>query len=338
MKETLKKAINEAVSNFRKEMGDGQFPSLLIEIPREAKFGHFSTNIAFLISKNFKKPPRKIAEEVLNRFNCSIVEKTEIAGPGFINFFINKKTWQELIPEVISKGEKFGSSNLGNNERVQIEFVSANPTGPLHIGHGRGAAVGDVLANSLAYAGFNVEREYYINDVGVQMTNIGRSLKARYLEILGEKGEFPQNGYPGAYVKDLAKELFDEAGDCLKEKGQGSRVKGQGIQATVSDQDNEDIQFFSQFAGERILKWIKKDLEEFRVKFDNWFSEKSLFESGEIKNSIELLKEKGFIFERDGAWWLKTSDFEDEKDRVVIKTDGLTTYLASDIAYHRNKL
>lgn len=292
----------------------------MIEIPKEAMFGHFSTNIAFLISKNLKKPPRKIAEEVLNKFICSIVEKTEIAGPGFINFFINKKTWQKLIPEVISKGEKFGSSNLGNNERIQIEFVSANPTGPLHIGHGRGAAVGDVLANTIAFAGFNVEREYYINDIGIQMANIGRSLKARYLEILGEKGEFPQNGYPGAYVKDIAEEL----------KTQNSKLKVQT--------DDSDIQFFSQFAGEIILSWIKKDLEDFRVRFDKWFSEKSLFESGEVKNSVELLKEKGFIFEKDGAWWLKTSDFEDEKDRVVIKTDGTTTYLASDIAYHKNKL
>ncbi|OGL48299.1 MAG: arginine--tRNA ligase [Candidatus Schekmanbacteria bacterium RIFCSPHIGHO2_02_FULL_38_11] len=319
LKKTLKQAIMEAIEVFKKELGQEEFPPLIIEIPKDAKFGHFSTNIALALSSKLNKPPRKIAEEVLNKFSCPVVEKTEIAGAGFINFFITEKAWQKLIPEVILNGEKFGSSNIGNNERIQIEFVSANPTGPLHIGHGRGAAVGDVLANTLEFAGFNVEREYYINDVGIQMANIGKTLKARYLELLGKETKFPENGYPGAYVREIAEKF----------KIQNSKFK---------IQNDDDLQFFSDFAGEKILGGIKKDLESFRVRFDKWFSEKSLFESGEVKNSIELLKKNGFIFEKEGAWWLKASDFEDEKDRVVIKTDGSTTYLASDIAYHKNKL
>ena len=320
LKKTLKQAIMEAIEVFKKELGQEEFPPLIIEIPKDAKFGHFSTNIALALSSKLNKPPRKIAEEVLNKFSCPVVEKTEIAGAGFINFFITEKAWQKLIPEVILNGEKFGSSNIGNNERIQIEFVSANPTGPLHIGHGRGAAVGDVLANTLEFAGFNVEREYYINDVGIQMANIGKTLKARYLELLGKETKFPENGYPGAYVREIAEKF----------KIQNSKFKIQN--------DDDDLQFFSDFAGKKILGGIKKDLESFRVRFDKWFSEKSLFESGEVKNSIELLKKNGFIFEKEGAWWLKASDFEDEKDRVVIKTDGSTTYLASDIAYHKNKL
>ncbi|OGL41660.1 MAG: arginine--tRNA ligase [Candidatus Schekmanbacteria bacterium GWA2_38_9] len=319
LKKTLKQAIMEAIEVFKEELGQEEFPPLIIEIPKDAKFGHFSTNIALALSSKLNKPPRKIAEEVLNKFSCPVVEKTEIAGAGFINFFITEKAWQKLIPEVILNGEKFGSSNIGNNERIQIEFVSANPTGPLHIGHGRGAAVGDVLANTLEFAGFNVEREYYINDVGIQMANIGKTLKARYLELLGKETKFPENGYPGAYVREIAEKF----------KIQNSKFK---------IQNDDDLQFFSDFAGEKILGGIKKDLESFRVRFDKWFSEKSLFESGEVKNSIELLKKNGFIFEKEGAWWLKASDFEDEKDRVVIKTDGSTTYLASDIAYHKNKL
>ncbi|OGL43390.1 MAG: arginine--tRNA ligase [Candidatus Schekmanbacteria bacterium GWA2_38_11] len=351
LKESLRKAIEEAIKSFKEDFGGEELPSILIETPKEEKFGHFSTNIALLLSSRLAKPPRKIAEEILKKFNCTIVEKAEIAGPGFINFFITQKTWQDLVPEVLAKRERYGSSDLGRGEKIQIEFVSANPTGPLHIGHGRGAAVGDVLANILEFSGFDVHREYYINDVGVQMTTLGKSLKARYLELLGEEVKFPENGYPGGYLKDVAKELYEEVGDSLKDKGQGA--KGKGVAAGLSLREEAekadsreliaeslqegDLEFFIKFACEKLLNLIKKDLEDFRVRFDAWFSEVTLFESGEIKNSIELLKSKGIIYEKDGAWWLRSSGSGDEKDRVVIKTDGATTYLASDIAYHKNK-
>jgi len=334
LKETLRKAISEAIKGFKEEIKDDSLPPIILETPKDAKFGHFSANIALLLSAKLNKPPRKIAEEILKIFFCPIVEKVEIAGPGFINFFIKAEAWQYFIPEVISAGERYGSSNLGKGERIQIEFVSANPTGPLHIGHGRGAAVGDTLANILEFSGFIVEREYYINDVGIQMTNLGRSLKARYLHLLGKEVKFPENGYPGEYLKEIAKELYEEVG---RQKADVAADFGLRDEARIQENE-EDLNFFIKFAGEKLLNRIKKDLEDFRVRFDTWFSEASLFDRGEVKDSVELLKEKNFIFEKDGAWWLRTSDFEDEKDRVVIKTDGTTTYLASDIAYHKNKL
>ncbi len=308
-------------------------PPIIVERSRDEKFGDFSTNIAMTIASIERKKPRLIADIIVENihnslksedeilsFPSSYIDKIEIAGPGFINFFMSRRFWLDSLKIVEDQGSEYGSSSLGNNRRIQIEFVSANPTGPLHIGHGRGAAVGDILANIMKKAGYIVEKEYYINDVGTQMTILGKSTLIRYQQLLGRDIPFPEDGYKGDYINDIAKDIIAKKGEYFMDQPEG-----------VS------LPFFTEFASKIILDGIKKDLEDFGVKFDNWFSEKGLYDIGEVDEVIGRLKEKGLAYEKDNAVWLRSSMFGDEKDRVLIRGNGQHTYFASDIAYHWDK-
>ena len=315
----IKKAIKECQQNGA--IKTEELPDIIIEKPKRDDFGDFATNIAMLLSSKEGKQPRQIAELLAKEIRQSEnIKKVDVAGPGFINIFMGDNYWLNLLKEIYHLKGKYGASDIGAGKKVQVEFVSANPTGPLHIGHGRGAAVGDTLANILKAAGFEVTKEYYINDVGKQVEILGRSLYLRYLELLGKKVEFPDDHYKGAYIKDIARDIVTKFGNKY-------------------DKTNEDsLPFFTNFAAESIMKLIKKDLADFGIEFDNWYSEKSLFDKGLVLQTIDELKKREIIYEKDGATWFRTSDFGDDKDRVLIKADGEKTYFASDIAYHREKI
>ncbi|MGQ9796611.1 arginine--tRNA ligase [Desulfosoma sp.] len=293
-----------------------------LEIPKIPEHGDYATNAAMALTRVLRKNPRTIAHDLVERMEGreDLVVRTEIAGPGFINFFIRSEAWSGILQAVHEAKEAFGRQNFGQGIRVQVEFVSANPTGPLHIGHGRGAAVGDVLANILKTCGYTVEKEYYINDTGKQMDTLGRSLYLRYLESLGKPVDFPEDHYKGDYIKDLAREMLERFGDRY---------------ALVPQE--KALPFFSQYAGERILQGIREDLEAFGVVHDVWFSERALHENGALQRTIEALERSGMIYEQDGAKWFRSTAYGDEKDRVVVRANGITTYFAADLAYHKNK-
>ncbi len=296
--------------------------SMELSAPRAAQHGDYATNVAMTLTRVLKRNPRQIAEQIVARFEDphGIIEKMEIAGPGFINFFVKPRAWVGILHEILSDPLHYGRQNLGLGRRVQVEFVSANPTGPLHIGHGRGAATGDVLASLLSACGYRVDREYYINDAGNQMNTLGASLYYRYQELFDESMEFPQGHYQGEYMKDLAREFFEEFGE---------RYRKVPLE--------EVLPAFSRYTGERILKGIQEDLNAFGIRFDNWFSEQGLHDAGVIEKTLEELREKGYIYEHEGATWFRSTDFGDEKDRVVIRANGISTYFAADLAYHKNK-
>lgn len=306
----------------KQKLTSGNFPSVAIEEPKISAHGDFSTNFAMVMASSQKMSPRKIAEAIICEIEDTggIIVKNEIAGPGFINFFINPYAWHSVLHKIYEKDEKFGSCDIGKNIKVQVEFVSANPTGPLHVGHGRGAAVGDSTANILSFCGYDVQREYYINDSGRQINTLGRSVYLRYIELHEEKVNFPQDCYQGDYIRDIALKIKNEK------------------QINLLDEPEEKaVMFCARFAAADILAGIKNDLELFGVKFDNWYSEQSLFDSGKVISVIEAFKNKNIIYEKDGAFWFKTSEYGDEKDRVTTRNNGLTTYFASDIAYHMDK-
>jgi arginyl-tRNA synthetase len=273
-----------------------------------------------LWAKSAKKAPRVLAEMILKNLEDpdGILARKEIAGPGFLNFAFSRKFYYARLRE-LAAGEQ-PSLALERNRRVQIEFASVNPTGPLHVGHGRVAVIGDVLARLHEAAGFAVEREYYVNDAGKQMDNLALSLNARYRELFGEKVEFPENGYPGDYVKEIAAEIKQRDGDRF-----------------ITNADAGALDFFRDYGGRALLNTIQNQLREFGIYFDSFFSERALRERSEVARAIELLRERGLLFSQDGAEWFRSSAFGDDKDRAVIKSDGELTYLASDIAYHRNK-
>lgn len=321
VKDTLREEIKQAVvkAGFLKEE---EVPSIILETPKEKAHGDFATNIAMQLTKALKKAPRLIAEELVNHIDPkrASIEKVEIAGPGFINFFIDKRFLLDIVPTVLKAGDDYGKTDVGKGKKVQVEFVSANPTGNLHLGHARGAAVGDSLCNILEKAGFDVEREYYINDAGNQIDNLTLSIEARYFEALGLESEMPEDGYYGEDIIEIAKELVDEYGDRF-----------------VHEDENERRAFLREYGLKKELERIKDDLERFRVRFDRWYSETSLYETGKVEETLQLLKEKGMTYEKDGATWFRSSDYGDDKDRVLIKNDGSYTYLTPDIAYHREK-
>lgn len=297
-------------------LSTAEIPAIVLEKPKKEEFGDFSSNIAMLLAPLEKKKPREIAQAIAERIAADPqVEKCEVAGPGFINIFLKRNFWLKALLDIAGKGERFGQGNIGGGKKVQVEFVSANPTGPLHIGHGRGAAVGDALSRILRSAGFAVTREYYINDAGRQVYTLGESIRLRVEELKGKTIEFPPDHYKGEYVKDIAREYIDKYG----EGGEGAPG-------------------YQEFGTSAMLERIKKDLEDFRVGFDVWFSEKSLDEAGKVAETIKDLKDKGHIYEADGAVWFRTTEFGDDKDRVLVKADGERTYFASDIAYHRDKI
>jgi len=290
--------------------------SVILERPKREKFGDFSTNLAMLLTKGEGRAPREVAEDLIKGISASeLVEKCEVAGPGFINIFLKRDYWLSTLAEILKKGEAYGDITAGGGKPVQVEFVSANPTGPLHIGHGRGAAVGDALANILKAAGYDVTKEYYINDAGRQVSNLGESVGLRLKELRGEAVEFGDNHYKGDYIIEIAKEY---------ERAHGRE------EATTED--------YKDFAIKAMLGRIEADLADFGIVFDRWFSEKSLDKEGEVDNTIKELTEKGLVFDKDGAKWMRTTDFGDDKDRVLIKADGERTYFASDVAYHRDKI
>ncbi len=324
MKERIKTIIAQVFDACRSEgMFTGELPDFVVESPRSREHGDLAVNVAMMLAKSEKKPPREIAQSLVARLQgCDpVIEKLEIAGPGFINFYLRQDAWHEVLKDIEDQGSRFGSCRVGKGRRVMVEFVSANPTGPLHIGHGRGAALGDALARVLAFAGFDVVREYYINDIGNQMQNLGRSLYLRYQQLLKKDVEFPEEGlYRGAYMLDIARDLI------LK---QANKI--------LDMPEDEAVGLCTQFAASTILQGIEDDLELFGVKFDSWFSEKTLFDSGDVPATLEQMKVKGLAYESEGALWFKATDFGDEKDRVMVRADGRTTYFASDIAYHKNK-
>ncbi|MRR07285.1 MAG: arginine--tRNA ligase [Deltaproteobacteria bacterium] len=303
-------------------LSSGIVPEIVIEVPTHAEHGDFATNVAMQLAKPEKKAPRQIAEILINTLknNSELFEKVEIAGPGFINFFINKSLWRESLKSIVSAGDDYGKGTAGKGKKVQVEFVSANPTGPLHIGHGRGAATGDAVASILTAAGFEVEREYYINDAGNQMDTLGKSVYLRYCELLGKPAEFPEKCYQGDYIKDIARDLITKFGSRYLEAS-----------------EDESIPVFAKLGGDIILQGIKQDLEDFGVVHNTWFSEQTLFDSGKVDEAISQMHQNGFIYEKEGALWFRTTDFGDDKDRVVVRSNGVTTYFASDIAYHKEK-
>lgn len=300
-----------------------QIPDVILEIPKEKTHGDYSTNMAMQLARVAKKAPRMIAEALVANFDRSqaSIEKIELAGPGFINFYMNNSYLTDLIPTVLKAADKYGETTVGGGQKLQVEFVSANPTGDLHLGHARGAAVGDSLCNILAKAGYDVSREYYINDAGNQINNLALSVEARYFQALGLEKEMPEDGYHGADIIGIGKTLAEEFGDKY-----------------VGVPDAERFEFFREYGLNYEMAKLKKDLADFRVDFDVWYSETSLYKNGKIDEALKALRASGYVYEEDGATWLRSTDFGDDKDRVLIKQDGSYTYLTPDIAYHKDKL
>lgn len=298
----------------------GELPEVLLEVPPQKEFGDFATNFAMQSARSLKCNPRMIAQAVTDNLACAYIEKTEIAGPGFINFYLKQDWMYDMLANIIAAGENYGNLQNDCKEKIQLEYVSANPTGPLHVGHGRGAAVGSALANLMKAAGYDITREYYINDAGNQINNLAASVNARYLEELGQQVEFPENGYHGYDIVETAKRIVRIYGDKFLHMDEAER-----------------LQQFRTIALKEKLAALKEDLEAFNVHFDVWFSEQSLHDADAITKACELLKERGYVYEKDGALWLKATEHGDDKDRVVIRDNGIPTYFAADIAYHQNK-
>lgn len=321
MKETviqgIKAALAAAVSAG--DLPDGEYPDVLLEVPPQKEFGDFATNIAMQSARIAHKSPRMIADILLKHLDAPWLEKAEVAGAGFINFFLKHDIIYDTLCHILEQGKQYGQAPLRAEDTVQVEYVSANPTGPLHVGHGRGAAYGSALVNLLRAAGYNVQSEYYINDAGNQMNNLAASVNARYLELLGKKAEIPENGYHGADIIDTARAIIEQDGDKYLQMDEKDR-----------------LEIFKNRAYEEKLKALKRDLESFNVTFDKWFSERTLHPEA-IKKACETLKGNGNMYEKDGALWLKSTAYGDDKDRVVIRDNGVPTYLAADIAYHKNK-
>ena len=325
MKQTLTEILLQAL-NRAKDNGELKLetqPAITLDTPREKSHGDLATTLALTLAKPESKPPRKIAEIIVASIQDEdgVLAKTEIAGPGFINFTFKQDRWKKTLFEIDSEGPAYGLKNIGKGERVLVEFVSANPTGPLHVGHGRGAAIGDALANLLAAVGYNVSREFYINDAGRQIRLLAQSVYARYQKLFGNNVPFPEDGYHGSYIEEIAQGFI--------------RLHGNKY---LNAPFEECVQQFGDFGKEAMLADIRTDLEAFGVRFDSWFSEAALLKDGSVQRSIDELLESRNCFEQDGALWLRSTAFGDDKDRVVTKKDKSYTYLATDIAYHRNKL
>ncbi|RFB17241.1 arginine--tRNA ligase [Bacillus sp. HNG] len=322
VKERLKEEVKDAVLKAGLATEE-QIPEVVLELPKDKAHGDYATNMAMQLARVAKKAPRMIAEDIVANFDKSkaSIEKIEIAGPGFINFYMNNSYLTDLIPTILTAGEAYGETSVGNKQKVQVEFVSANPTGDLHLGHARGAAVGDSLSNILQKAGYDVSREYYINDAGNQINNLAKSVEARYMQALGKDAEMPEDGYHGQDIVGIGKRLAEEFGDKY-----------------VHMDEKERFDFFREYGLKYEMEKLQKDLEEYRVRFDVWYSETSLYHNGKIDRALNALREAGHIYEEDGATWFRSTTFGDDKDRVLIKNDGSYTYLTPDIAYHQDKL
>jgi arginyl-tRNA synthetase len=316
----IEKAVNSCVE--KKMLTAVNLPYIEVEVPANADHGDYASNVAMILAAQAKQNPRKIAQLIQENLSDpgNIIDRTQIAGPGFLNFFIKKNIWQQTLKTIEENKENFGQSSIGNGKKVQVEFVSANPTGPLHIGHARGAVVGDVITNLLTAVGYAVDKEYYINDAGNQMNNLGKSVLLRYRELLCEKIEFPETCYRGDYIKDIAADVISKEGNVY-----------------LTADEGKTISYLTGIAGQSILEEIKNDLKDFGVTFDHYFSEKDLYKDNGVANLLESLRSKNFVYSDGETLWFKTTDFGDEKDRVVIRKNGEPTYFAADIAYHQNK-
>ena len=356
MKKKLEELILQAIESLKAEgvLDIETIPQITIDRTRDASHGDFASNLALLLAKPAKSNPRELAARIIAALPAhDAVTKVELAGPGFINFFINPNTQYQVVSQIYAQGLEYGLSKVGAGKKVQVEFVSANPTGPLHVGHGRGAAYGSAVADLLQAVGFDVCREYYVNDAGRQMDILATSVWLRYLEECGEEVVFPSNGYRGGYVRDIARDIYLNAGNDYRrpidlvfenitpDEPQGGD-KDLHIDALIQRAKTllGALQYrdFFQIGLDSILDDIKVDLKEFGVEYQEWFSERHLMDDGSVEKALARLREKDHLYERDGAIWLASSQLGDEKDRVVVRENGQYTYFASDIAYHMNKL
>lgn len=311
MKELLIEAINDSLKKL-----DIKDISVEIDVPKQKDFGDYSTNIAMKLTKILGKNPLEIANLIVENINNDNITKMEVKAPGFINFFVKKDYLVENIKKVLTEKDRYGSSNIGNGKKVNIEFVSANPTGILHLGNARGGAYGDSLARIMRFSGFDVTEEYYINDAGNQINNLGESLKSRYYEVCGKDYPLPDEGYHGKEIIEMAKNLYEEHQDSLLDK---------------------DIEFYKTYATEKLIAKIIADLKEYRINYDVYTSEKEIRNKYNLQNIIDILTKNGYTYERDGALWFKCSSIFDEVDHVLVKEDKTLTYLVPDIAYHLDK-
>ncbi len=321
MKELLKQGIAEALEKAVKAgaLPEGSYPQINLEVPPQKEFGDFASNIAMQSARVAHKAPKVIAQAIVDQMQYSWLDRAEIAGAGFINFFLKHDVIYDTLKNILAAGAAYGTVPCRQDDTVQVEYVSANPTGPLHVGHGRGAAYGSALVNLLRAAGYHVQAEYYINDAGNQMNNLAISVNARYLELLGKPSEIPENGYHGHDIIETAQAIIDQDGDTY-----------------LNMPETERLEIFKDRAYAEKLKALKRDLAHFNVHYDNWFSERTLHPDA-VQAACKVLQERGKIYEKDGALWLKSTDYGDDKDRVVIRDNGVPTYLAADIAYHKNK-
>jgi arginyl-tRNA synthetase len=322
MKENLKSIIRDTLDSCFKEglLKETTLPNYVIEVPNNREHGHLATNLAMMLASSQKRAPRDIAKVIVDNLKDpeNFIEKAEIAGPGFMNFTISRSEWFKALKKIVDLDNKYGATTEKRDESVLVEFVSANPTGPLHLGHGRGAALGDTICRILEFRGYEVSREFYINDAGMQIRLLGESVYARWKQMSNPDHPFPEKGYHGTYVIDLAKEISADT--------------------DLSAMDEETaIATCSAIGKERMLMELKKDLEQFRVSFDIWFNESDLFKKGLVDKALNEMKAKDELYEKDNALWIRTSAYGDDKDRVIRKQDGEYTYFASDIAYHMDK-
>lgn len=326
--EDTKSALRQAVvAACQKAMADGtlpeaELPDFVIETPKDEKNGDFSTNVAMQLTRIMRQNPRKIAEAIVSGIDLpDLIDHIDIAGPGFINFYLVSNWLHAILPAIQEEDGDYGKSNAGQGERVQVEFVSANPTGLLHMGNARGGALGDTLSAVLNEAGYACDKEYYINDAGNQVENLGKSVEARYFELLGRDDyQIPEDGYHGKDIIATAQRLLDEKGEAF-----------------VDMLEAERRQAMKDYALKEKVAGIRGSLENFGVVFDKWFSEQSLHDAGDVREVVEILRDKGYVYEKDGAQWLKCTAWGEEKDEVLVRSNGTPTYFAADIAYHRNK-
>ena len=354
MKQSIHELIEQVLLNLQQlgQLPADLKPDIQVTSSKESGQGDFASNIALMLAKQAGKSPRELASLIVAHLtDHDAIDKVEVAGPGFINFFVASGASHSVVHQILQQGEGYGRCNLGNGTRIQVEFVSANPTGPLHVGHGRGAAYGATLANLLSCVGFDVQREYYVNDAGRQMDILATSTWFRYLELCGVEIQFPSNGYQGDYIWDIAATIHREHGDRFERSNdqvmdkvsadapEGDKEKhiDELIANTRSLLGEDDYRIVFDQALNTLVDVIRRDLHAFGVDFDEWFSERSLVDNGDIENAIQRLTDNGHIYHKAGALWFRSTNFGDEKDRVVKRDNGLTTYFASDIAYLMNK-
>ena len=353
MKEQLQNLLTKCIGDLIDQGVISEMPSKIrLDHTKDKSHGDYATNVALMLAKQANVNPKELAQTIIKQLGVAeFIEKTEIAGPGFINFFLSSESSSSVINEIIDSGKGYGVSNIGAGQSVLLEYVSANPTGPLHVGHGRGAAYGATVSNLLRTVGFKVDNEYYVNDAGRQMDILTVSIFLRYLELSGEKVRFPDNGYQGSYIKDIVGRISERYGDTFQiestlvfdgicKDGLDGGDKESHIDELIARSKNllgADFKSIFEVGIESILNGIKEDLADFGVVFEKWFSEQSLIDNGLAKSSIDKLQKSKHVYTKDGALWFRTTEYGDEKDRVVVRENGIHTYFASDIAYHLEK-